>query len=46
MENNILYQVKKEAYKRSSPHFQPNSEDDDIRTENQKLRTKIRAQET
>lgn len=43
---NLLYEVKKEANKRADPFLNPNSEDDDIRAENQRLRTKIRAQDT
>ncbi len=43
---NLLYEVKKESSKRADPFFNPNSEDDDIRAENQRLRVKIRSQET
>lgn len=43
---NLLYEVKKESGKRADPFFNPNSEDDDIRAENQRLRVKIRSQET
>lgn len=43
---NLLYEVKKEANKRADPFYNPNSEDDDIRAENQRLRTKIRSQDT
>ena len=31
MNSTIFYEIKKEADKRSSPYFAPNSEDDDIR---------------
>ncbi len=43
---NLLYEVKKEANKRADLFYNPNSEDDDIRAENQRLRTKIRSQDT
>jgi hypothetical protein len=43
---NLLYEVKKESNKRADPFFAPNSEDDDLRAENQRLRTKIRSQDT
>ena len=43
---NIFYDLKKESSKRSEPFYNPNSEEDDIRAENQRLRTKIRTQET
>ena len=31
IERNIIYEIKKEANKRSSPYMNPYSEDDDIR---------------
>lgn len=44
--HNVLYEVKKESLKRSSPMFEPNHERDDLREELAKLRTTLRNKDT
>jgi hypothetical protein len=44
--HNVLYEIKKESLKRSSPDFHPNSEQDDLREELAQLRTLLRSRDT